>query len=366
MRKKLKMKFMIVLIVAILVLVAAFFCVIPPGKGELPAFKGADGNLLTKSITEKTYVAVDGAEIGMIILGENAEYPVLLVCGGGPGIPEYLLESMYASELPKHFVVCYFDYRGTGLSFDKKICAEEMTTERYLADVEAITEYLKERFGQEKIYIMGHSFGTYIALHAVERHPESYTAYLAVSQICDQRESENRAYDYMYEEYGRRNNRNMVAKLEAYPIRESEEEYKRYCTSGLRDRAMHELGIGTTRDMKSVISGIFLPSLRCKAYTIGERINIWRGKVNANKFAVTEDAFHFRAVDEIKSIQVPIYFFTGEYDYTCSQTLQKEYYDVIDAPEKKYYLYSDAAHSPVYENPEMTGRILDAIITENK
>lgn len=57
MRKKLKMKFMIVLIVVILAFVAAFLVVIPPGKGELPAFKDADGNLITKSIAEKTYVA---------------------------------------------------------------------------------------------------------------------------------------------------------------------------------------------------------------------------------------------------------------------------------------------------------------------
>lgn len=38
--------------------------------------------------------------------------------------------------------------------------ADSLTTECYLSDVAAVTEYLKSRFAKEKIYLMGHSFGT--------------------------------------------------------------------------------------------------------------------------------------------------------------------------------------------------------------
>lgn len=354
-----KMKLLIVVLVLFVILAIGLLIVLPPGRGKIPQFKDSSGNILTNSIAEKTYIDIDGAKIGLILLGEDINNPVLLVCGGGPGIPEYLLEGMYSSVLPKHFVVCYFDYRGTGLSFDKNVSPAEMTTERYLADVDAITGYLQGRFQSEKVYIMGHSFGTYIAIHAVERHPENYTAYLAVSQICNQRESEYRAYDYMLEQYSSMKNKKMVSKFESYPIRENEEVYQQYCTSGLRDKAMHELGVGTARDMNSVISGLFFPSLRCKSYTLGERINIWRGKINSNQFAVTNEGFDFNAFEEIDSIPIPIYFFAGQYDYTCCYSLQKEYYDYVDAPEKHYYLYPDAAHSPIFEDPEMTEKILN-------
>ena len=63
--------------------------------------------------------------------------------------------------------------------------------------------------------------------------------------------------------------------------------------SKVRDKAMHSLGVGTTRDMDSVISDIFLPSLRMTEFTPTERINIWRGKVFTDK--CFKDKFSFTA-----------------------------------------------------------------------
>lgn len=121
-----------------------------------------------------------------------------------------------------------------------------------------------------------------------------------------------------------------VEKFEECPIRESEEMYNKYFSSSLRDTAMQELGVGTTRDMDSVITGIFFPGLRCKAYTWQERINIWRGKGSSTQFPVAKDSTHFNAFSEVPSLRVPIFFFAGKYDYTCSFGLQYEYYEQID------------------------------------
>ena len=181
-------------------LLIAIFLILPPAVGEIPKFTDEDGNILPDSIAEKTWIEIDGAKIGMIITGENVNKPVLLVCGGGPGIPEYLLESMDKSVLTKHFVVAFFDYRGTGLSYSE-VNPDEMTTERYLADVDEVTNYLLKRFNKERIYLAGHSFGSYVALNAAKNHPEKYEAYLAISQATRQKESEYIAYDYMLEEY---------------------------------------------------------------------------------------------------------------------------------------------------------------------
>lgn len=49
----------------------------------------------------------------------------------------------------------------------------------------------------------------------------------------------------------------------------------------LRDAAMHNLGIGTMHNMRSIISGIFLPSLQFREYTLKEKINLWRSKADA-------------------------------------------------------------------------------------
>lgn len=347
---------------AVVVLLVFMMLVFPPSKGDLPQFYDENGNTLPNSTSEKCSLEVDGGTIGMIVMAKDIHNPVLLVCGGGPGIPEYLLESLYPSHLADKFVVCYLEYRGTGLSYRSDIHAADMTTERYMADIAAVTTYLCERFSKEKIYIMGHSFGSYVAIKTVQQYPTYYHGYIAMAQICNQKESEYRAYDYMKEQYKRLGNEKMVKKFEEYPIRESEEMYKKYFSSSLRDTAMHELGVGTTRDMKSVISGIFFPSLRCKDYTWEERINIWRGKANSAQFPVAEDAIHFNAFEEVPSLQIPIYFFAGQYDYTCCYSLQSEYYAHIEAPKKEFYVFENAAHSPIFENPEEAMELLEEIL----
>lgn len=347
------MKKKMFVIISFLLIAVAFLIVLPPSLGALPK----DHNL-----SERTNIEIDGAQIGLILLSDNTDNPVLLVCGGGPGIPQHLMESFYPSVLSRYFTVCYYDYRGTGLSYDSSIDPNSMTTDRFIDDALFITDYLKERFDQEKIYILGHSFGTYIALNTVDRHPENYIAYLAMSQCCDQHRSEILAYDYMRNRYEEMGNSSMAAKFDEYKIKESEEAYRAYTNSALRDKAMHSLGVGTTAEMDNVITDIFFPSLRVSAYTPLERINIWRGKIASGDFAVHNESRLFNAFEAVPILKVPIYFFAGENDMTCCTSLQKEYFEMLDAPHKEFFLYEGCAHSPIYENGEKTCEILDAIL----
>lgn len=362
MKRKRVPKMIIGFSIFVAVLLLLILIVFPPSKGKIPQFYDENGEVIENSLAEKCYLEVEDGKLGMVIMAKDISNPVLLVCGGGPGIPEYLLEYMYPSCLADKFVVCYLEYWGTGLSYSSDIKAEEMTTEKYISDVVVVSKYLSERFEQEKIYIMGHSFGTYIAIKTVQQYPEYYNAYIAMAQICNQTESEYMAYDYMKAQYEQLGNTKMVEKFENCPIRESDEMYRKYFSSSLRDTAMHELGVGTTRDMDSVITGIFFPSLRCKAYTWQERINLWRGKGLSAQFPIVNDSTHFNAFSEVPSLQIPIYFFAGQYDYTCCFDLQYEYYEQIDAPIKEFYVFENSAHSPIFEEPEEAAKLFEAIL----
>lgn len=150
----------------------------------------------------------------------------------------------------------------------------------------------------------------------------------------------------------------MVKKFQDCPILDSDEDYRRYFTSSLRDTAMHDLGVGTMHDMDSVITGIFFPSLRCTVYTPMERINIWRGKVFAQTTSVVTDCANFNAFDDVPAIDIPVYFLAGIYDYTCCYSLQKEYYEQIQAPIKGFYTFDNSAHSPLFEESEKALAIL--------
>ena len=352
----------IVLGLIVSILVVGCFLIIPPSKGKVKPFLDNEGNIVEGSISEKIFLDVNDTTLGMFLMAKDETKPVLLFLSGGPGIPEYFLEQQYPTGLEEEFVVCYLEYRGTSLSYHSKMDVTTMTTEQYIEDVVVVSNYLRERFGKEKIYVMGHSFGTYIGLKTVYLYPELYHAYIAMSQNCNQRESEYLAYDYMLEQYKMAGNERMVKRFKEFPIRESDEAYETYFTSMLRDTAMHELGIGTTRDMKSVITEIFFPMLKCTVYSPTERINIWRGKAFAQKLEIAKEAWNFNAFEEIKEIEIPIYFFAGKYDYTCCYSLQKEYYEQLQAPVKEFYTFENSAHSPLFEEPEKGMEILRRLL----
>ncbi|EHQ89076.1 alpha/beta hydrolase [Desulfosporosinus youngiae] len=352
-------KRMCIAILTVLLCIAFLVCIIlPPSLGKTKPFIDDKGNTIDGSISEKIHVDINGTSLGMFIMAKDDSKPVLLFLGGGPGIPEYFLEQNYPTGLENEFVVCYMDYRGTALSYNPAISIETMTSEQYIADVIGVTNYLLNRFNQNKIYLIGHSFGTYIGIRAASQNPELYQAYIAIAQITNQNKSEKIAYNYMLEQYRSAENLKMVKKFEGYSILTSDKAYEQYFTSSLRDTAMHELGVGTMHHMNSVISGIFFPSLRCTVYTPAERINIWRGKALAQATSVVTDSAQFNAFKDVPALDIPIYFLAGIYDYTCNYSLQKEYCEQIQAPLKGFYTFENSAHSPLFEEPKKALSIL--------
>jgi pimeloyl-ACP methyl ester carboxylesterase len=295
-------------------------------------------------------------EQGMFIRSKDISNPVLLFLHGGPGMPEYFLEDKYPSGLDQYFTVCWWEQRGAGLSYpnpqDKVI-----TTEQLIEDSIAVTNYLRGRFQQDQIYLMGHSWGTFLGIQTVKQKPELYRAYIGVSQISQQLESEKLAYAYMLEQYSLAGNTGMVNKLKEYTANEADHAMQAYLSSSLRDKAMHELGVGTMRNMNSVVKGIFWPVMRCKAYTLEEKIKIWRGKASLkNSSELYNQLYATDLSAEITQLDVPVYFFSGKYDYTVSFQLTKEFYSRLQAKRKGFYTFEQSAHSPLFEERE---RFLD-------
>ena len=186
------------------------------------------------------------------------------------------LRENHPTRLEEHFTVAWWDQRGTALSYDPDMPRSTMTVTQIVADTLAVTDYLRERFGQDKIYLLGHSWGSFIGIQSAQRAPERFHAYVGMAQMAHQLKSETLAYDYMLREYKHRGDEKMVQALEAAPVTMeggAPQGYRR-----LRDKAMHAVGIGTMHDMDSVITGLFLPSLRFPEYTVAEKIALWRGK----------------------------------------------------------------------------------------
>lgn len=348
------------LLAGILLLIGVLLA-ISPGKPE--PFLDENGHPLTDSISEKIFVDVNGVEQGMFIKGKDINNPVLLYLHGG--MPDHFLTQKYPTGLEEIFTVVWWEQRGSGLSYSPDIPQESLNVEQMVSDTIELTNYLRQRYGVEKIYLMGHSGGTFIGIQAAARAPELYYAYIGVAQMSYQLKSEQLAYEYMLQQFKENGDTNMVQKLEAAPVTMTGGVPDSY--NLVRDVAMHKLGIGTMHDMRSVVTGILMPSFQFREYTLGEKLNLWRAKSQSGISALWSDMMVVDLNQEVTKLDLPIYFFEGRYDYTVNYALAKEYFEKLDAPVKGFYTFEQSAHSPMFEEPEKMQKILleDVLAGEN-
>jgi pimeloyl-ACP methyl ester carboxylesterase len=341
-----------------ILILAGILLACSPGKTK--PFLDERGKPLEGSISEKIRVNINGVEQGMFIKSKNSANPVLLYLHGG--MPEYFLTQKYPTGLEDCFTVVWWEQRGSGLSYSAEIPPETMTLEQMISDTKEVTNYLRKRFGQDKIYLMGHSGGTFIGIQVAAQAPELYNAYFGVAQMSNQLVSEKLAYEYMLKQFRERGNNKMVRKLEAAPVTMKDGTPGAYRV--LRDPAMHSLGIGTTHDMHSVITGVFLPSLTCREYTFIEKVNMWRSKSSSGISILWANMLTTDLSKQVPELKIPVYFFEGVYDYTVSYILAKDYFEKLKAPIKGFYTLEKSAHSPLFEEPAKMQQILrDDVLT---
>lgn len=357
------------LIMVICILIVKF-----KSSGNLPPLKDQSKQEIEGSISEKIWIEVNGLQQGMFIRSENPRNPVLLYVHGGPGTPmlqfiSYLEKIKKTIALEKYFTVCYWDQRGSGMSYSRKTDASSMTIETMVKDTHEVTEYLKKRFKQNKIYLLGHSWGSYLGVKTIEQYPEDYFAYIGVGQISNQKMSERLAYYYMMDHAKKIADEETIATLKNFDPEESlfpfiKEKGHQLDYLMARSNTLIKYGIGHLHDglpegltFKSmVIKSLF----SFKGYTISEKVKWFLGAdfsmVHLFPVLLNDNLF----VSSL-TFDIPFYIVQGAYDYQVSQDLAQEYLGALDAPHKEFILFENSAHSPNLEEPERFNLIMQEI-----
>ncbi len=347
------------MVVALLLLVVAlaggaiWLLIVSPGRPD--PLRDAAGNVIPGSISERVMVEIGGIPLGMLVQSVDPANPVLLFLHGGPGMVEFFMEQEYPTGLERHFTMVWWEQRRAGMSFRADIPPETMTMAQMIADTIEVADYLRARFGQGRIVLLGHSWGSYLGIQAAAAAPDRFLAYVGMAQIVHQLRSEVMAHDYLLAAYRARGDTAMVRRLEVAEVSMeagTSPEWMR-----LRDGAMHRIGVGHTHDMRSVITGIFLPMWRVRAYTVAEKINIWRGKLWSRP-CFWEQMLRDDLGSRLTNFDLPVYFLVGRHDQTVNPELSRAYFDTIEAPVKGFYMFENSAHSPLFEEPERATAIL--------
>jgi proline iminopeptidase len=156
---------------------------------------GPDGEPLPGSVAELTTVSVGGHDQSIMIRGRSDALPVLLYLAGGPGGTDLGAMRIFSEDLERDFVVATWDQRGAGKSYPALDPGSTLTLERAVADTIDVTNYLRRRFDESQIYLVGNSWGTTLGVLAVQRHPELYYAFVGTGQMVSQSETDRMFYE---------------------------------------------------------------------------------------------------------------------------------------------------------------------------
>lgn len=312
-------------------------------------------------IAKKGWAQIGGIKQGYFIRGENETNPVILFLHGGPGSPE--LPMIEDTELEQYFTVCYWDQRGAGMTYTPDTDPSTMTTEQFVEDTRQMTDSLRKWYGVEKIYLMGHSWGSYLGVKTVEKHPELYHAYIGVGQVCHQLESERLAYDYIVAEARKAGDTKTIEQFEAYDKYADDFPSNDYLMK-VRTNSMNKYGVGIKHKDCSMFD-IAVGLLYYRGYTFTDKIHYLQGtmfSLNTMFRKVIDD----NLFETSTRFEVPVYILQGKYDYQVSYQLAKAYLDSIDAPRKEFFTFEVSAHSPNLEEPRRFVEVVRAIAEKDK
>lgn len=312
-------------------------------------FRDDKGNVIPESIAELERVELGNLEQQILIRGKDESNPVLLWLHGGPGAVQMPLAHQLDEKLEEEFVVVHWDQRGAGKSNHRGFDEKTMSFEQFKSDAAELTDYLQKRMNREKIYLLGHSWGSFLGLQLVNENPEDYYAYIGVSQLVDNLRQLEIAHDWLLKKIHKQDDSEALEKLEEL----GEPPYK--YDEDIRDFTylVNDYGGNFDGDMLSLITKI----ASSPEYNFIDYIRGVKG-LNRGGAPMYEDGEFTRVniMEDISSLDLPVFFLTGKNDYITPLQLVEEYFEILEAPRKDLVIFEDSAHFPFLQETEKFNR----------
>ena len=306
----------------------------------------ATGEPLPGSVAELVSVDINGHELAMMIRGHSIDNPVLLFLAGGPGGSELGSMRRHLSELEEYFTVVTWDQRGTGKSYAEIDPVSTLTLDGAVADTIAVTDYLRERFGQDQIYLAGQSWGTTLGVLAIQEHPEFYRAFIGTGQMVSQRATDVIFYEDTVAWAMQTGRTDLFTDLVAAgppPY----DEVIRYEDAMSHEQEMYRYDHSRNSEGEGQMS----ENLFVSEYTLLDQVHILAGFLDTFSVLYPQlQEIDFRQT--ATSFEVPMFFVQGAHEAPGRADLFNEWYPMITAPRKELVVFETSGHRPLWEQPD--------------
>lgn len=344
----------------IIVLVLLAFAAIAVSCTHTATVRNEKGSKMKLALSQNFKVNLNGSRQAVYVAGADKDSPILLWLDGGPGGSEVGWVRRYLGPLHNHFTIVCWDQRGTAASYGALRKAD--TIETYVSDVIALSEHLITRYGQQKIFLLGHSWGGFIGALAAQQRPDLYYAYIAASPHVNSTENDTIGYRMILGEARKRGDKRTVEKLEAIGLPPYEKVEKSGKVVGDGDAYFEVLRRLYAYSPKAPSDHTFKSQTMFAApeHSLGTRLNLVRGLVRGVK-QIYPQLRHRTLEEEAVAFDCPLIVVNAAYDYSCVHTITERWYSKTSAPQKKYLHLMESGHNGIYTEAD---RFIDFMVNE--
>ena len=298
-------------------------------------------------IDEHRILPVEGTQLDIRIRGTKESNPVVLFLHGGPGACNRHAVLVDQAPLADDCTIVCLDQRGAGKSYTAAQAKQSMNMATTVEDVRCVVDMLRERFRQEKVYIVGHSYGSFLGVLFSAQYPEKVAAYVGIGQLANGAENERISYEFVQNEARKRGDKQALRNLERIgPPKDG-----MYATLNdlmTQRNLMTKYGGAAHGKKEGLISSLVLPVLRSPEYTSKDLVNYARGQFY-NMHQLWREVVSCDFISDVKKLNVPVYLTIGRYDGNTPPEIAKRWFDALEAPKKEWVWFEESAHSPIAE-----------------
>ncbi len=321
------------------------------------AITGPDGEPLAGSIAELGTIDVNGHDLNVMIRGHSVDNPVLLFLAGGPGGSELGAMRRHLPELEEHFTVATWDQRGTGRSSPELDPTSTLTLDGIVDDTLAVTDHLRERFGQDTIYVAGQSWGSTLGVLAVQAAPEKYAAFIGVGQMVSQLATDRIYYDDTLAWARANGNGGLVGELESNgpPPYDDMLDYE---TALSYEHEVYPYDHAGNSEGEGGFSENFL----VEEYALIDQVHLLGAFMDTFSVVYPQlQDIDFR--ETATQFDVPMYFVQGANEAGGRAEIFEDWYPMVDAPDKDLVVFDTSGHRPLFEQPdEFVDYLVDTVL----
>ncbi|GAA0372410.1 alpha/beta hydrolase [Bowmanella denitrificans] len=315
-------------------------------------------------IDESFYLQINGVRQYIRVRGRDLSNPLLLDLHGGPGGAFTPLSHRLLLPLTEYFTVVEWDQRGAGRSIADNQAASVTDYATMVEDAVAVMEHVTQRFGQSKLVLVGHSWGSMLGLGVVAKRPDLVSAYVGVGQALGWKsgfEGSRRQMMVLAEEQGDIDTFNALEALSQWPdadqgmahIQAIQQYVPRFAGSiyALRD---------PTDDFRTHLT---LDAVLSPDTSIGELLSfITNSEPSLATRQLIRDLYHYEIeYPQHYVFSVPMFIFQGERDLQTPTYLVKNWFEQVESPHKEYVAFQHSAHFVINEEP---GKYLYSLLSK--